>query len=159
VVCCGAYVGCFSCCYCWVSLDATADGRTMLTECADSRELIVRYMKRRTAWSCLMLKWTSWPTHCRRWPRRSLRLRRNDHSQTFGSVYEMLLLLIHHVSVVLLTFPLQEQLPSLALGVVLRSLGKYLIPVLGQLPLVPVGLTAINLPLATLPRTLKTYST
>jgi hypothetical protein len=71
----------------------------------------------------------------------------------------MLFLLILHVSVVLLTFPLQEQLPSLALGVVLRSLGKYLIPVLGQLPLVPVGLTAMNLPLATLPRTLKTYST
>jgi hypothetical protein len=159
VVCCGSHVGCFSCCYRWVSFDATADAEDNANQFTDSRELTVRCTRRRTVWSCLMLRWTSWPTHCRRWPEESSKLRREDHSHTFGFADKMLLLLILHLPVVLLTFLLQEQLPSFALGVVLRSLGKYLIPVLGQLPLVPVGLTAMNWPLATLPRTLKTYST
>jgi hypothetical protein len=49
-----------------------------------------------------------------------------------------------HAMFLLSTYLPQEQLPSLALGVVLRSLGRYFIPVFGQLPLVPVGLTAMN---------------
>lgn len=36
-------------------------------------------------------------------------------------------------------------------------MGKYLMPVLGQFPDVPVGFTGTKLPLATLPRTLNAY--
>jgi hypothetical protein len=36
-------------------------------------------------------------------------------------------------------------------------LGRYLIPVFGQLPDVPVGFTGTKLPCATLPRTLNAY--
>lgn len=39
----------------------------------------------------------------------------------------------------------------------LRSFGKYLIPVDGQFPEVPVGFTGTKWPFATLPRTLNAY--
>jgi hypothetical protein len=63
----------------------------MLMECTVSRELIARCMRRRIVRSYLMLIWTSWRIHCRKWPRRSLKLLGDGgYGHTFNSIAKMI---------------------------------------------------------------------